>query len=263
MPARKPTPTRRSTVRTVAPPSLGERLGAGALRLTGSVGALLARDPAVTLGIAAFGLFTAVVATNAVTAQPGRHPQPMFSTRGAAPGGAAATDADPMIRTVQEGLIKTGHYRAAVDGKAGPATVEAIKAFQGEWGLEPTGKATPALDVAIDNAAAVAVPGSVTGGARVASLADRRGASDAAPAPAAAPARAAAAIPADLPETEIVRRIQAGLSNAQVATLTADGIAGPATRRAVEAFQALEGMDVTGKPDRTVLQRLVDIGAAN
>lgn len=262
MPARKPTPTRRSNVRTVAPPSLGERLGAGTLRLTGSVGALLARDPVVTLGIAAFGLFTAMVATNAITAQPGRHPQPMFSTRTTLSGNAAAVQADPMIRTVQEGLIRTGHYRAAVDGRTGPATVEAIKAFQKEWGLEPTGRATPALVVAIDNAAAVAVTGSVE--ARAASLEDRMGAVPMPePARTAAPAETRASVPADLPEKELVRRIQAGLANAQVAELTADGIAGPATRRAIEAFQALEGMNVTGKPDLSVLQRLVDIGATN
>nr|WP_245197795.1 peptidoglycan-binding domain-containing protein [Jiella mangrovi] len=65
---------------------------------------------------------------------------------------------------------------------------------------------------------------------------------------------------ASLSEAERVKRIQAALASAQVADLSVDGILGEKTKAAIRTFEALEGMDVTGKPDAKVLQRLAEIG---
>ena len=58
-----------------------------------------------------------------------------------------------------------------------------------------------------------------------------------------------------------MRRIQAGLTSAQVAELSADGIPGERTKAAIRTFEALEGLEVTGAADPRVLERLIEIGA--
>ncbi len=49
---------------------------------------------------------------------------------------------------------------------------------------------------------------------------------------------------------------QKALTRLGYGPLKADGVAGPATRRAVEAFQRTNTLPVTGEPDAPTLQRL-------
>ena len=65
---------------------------------------------------------------------------------------------------------------------------------------------------------------------------------------------------AELSKGELVKKIQTALTNAQVAQLQPDGIAGEKTRAAIRTFQALEGMKVTGEPDAELLEHLAEVG---
>lgn len=52
---------------------------------------------------------------------------------------------DPVVRRIQKQLAKIGLYQGATDGKMGPNTEQAIRAFQKSRGLKVDGKATEAL----------------------------------------------------------------------------------------------------------------------
>ncbi|WP_198598211.1 peptidoglycan-binding domain-containing protein [Mangrovicella endophytica] len=238
------------------------------------------RRPLLSGGVAAFTALFGCLTVNALYAQPGRHPSPLlatrldasgsFASRWLASGEDAATMPVPLVREVQAALAETGHYAAVVDGRPGPATTAAIKAYQSEIGVRADGQVSPVLLSQIRARA-----GGQAGGKRssetqrVASLDERMGSDETGTI---APARRAAAVPAQakgsaalsqLPKEELVRRIQSGLTSAQVATLQADGIVGEQTRAAIRTFEALEGLDVTGTPQPRILQRLIDIGAVN
>lgn len=279
MPAKRPNPPRRTTGRPAGRRSLARRLAgvaAAALRL---IGAPIVARPVLSSGIAGFAVLLAFVSGNAFYAQPGRHPKPMMATREGSPRVAAGTEdgennaalmAVPLVLEVQNALARTGHYTAALDGKPGKATAAAIRAFQAENGLRVDGEPSPALLAHIRRitGAAPNPSGRPAEGERHASLGERMQgtprATDAGeaigttgsvkPAPPSAPA-------APLPEKELVRRIQSGLANAEVADLEADGILGEKTRAAIRTFEALEGLDVTGAPDERILKRLIEIGA--
>ena len=71
----------------------------------------------------------------------------MASTVGAQTGAgstdahARATEAQPAgLEQVQETLRQRGHDPGPADGVMGPQTIAAVKAFQREHGLEPTGQ---------------------------------------------------------------------------------------------------------------------------
>ena len=61
--------------------------------------------------------------------------------------------------------------------------------------------------------------------------------------------------------SELVRRIQAGLSNIAYADIAVDGVAGAETRAAIGAFEKHYRLPVTGQPNDTVLNKLIEIGA--
>ncbi len=61
--------------------------------------------------------------------------------------------------------------------------------------------------------------------------------------------------------SELVRQIQSGLSNIAYADITVDGVAGSQTRAAISAFEKHYRLPVTGEPNETVLNKLLEIGA--
>lgn len=77
----------------------------------------------------------------------------------AAPAGDKAADAkpaagaDPKVKAVQEKLVALGFQvgKTGADGKMGPATIGAIKAFEKFAGKTPTGKLTPELEQMLAN----------------------------------------------------------------------------------------------------------------
>ncbi|MBB4004188.1 MAG: peptidoglycan-binding domain-containing protein [Aurantimonas endophytica] len=231
-------------------------------------GAVLARRPALSAGLAAFGLLFGSMAANAIYGQPGKHPQPLLATRGDSPGVVTATLGNdsrlmpvPLVEEVQSALSSAGYYQATIDGRPGPATEAAVKAFQKAHGLPVDGAATPQLLANVRKLGA-SEPG-VPDAMAVASLEERMGRTsrplvqDETTEVAEDPLSTLST----LSEDELVRRIQAGLNAAQVAELSADGIVGERTRAAIRTFEALEGLEVTGTPDPKILERLIEIGA--
>lgn len=277
-------------MRRAARPSLPRRIARGTLALVRLAGAPVAARPVLSGGVAGVALLFVFITGNAIYSQPGRHPKPMMATR-AGPLDAAAPAAEvavndgtlmavPLVLEVQNVLARTGHYTAALDGKPGRATEAAIRAFQAENGLSVDGEPSPKLLSQIHRAMAEATSPSTrpeevaeAEGERYASvdaqMAAPGSANDGSPGSAAQSAPGPTAPPAGAqpqtvagPDRDLVRRIQAGLADAQVAKLDADGIMGDKTRSAIRAFQALEGMDVTGEPSPAILERLVELGAA-
>lgn len=236
-----------------------------AARLLASAWTGLNRHPARNAGVAAFAVTFTVIAGNALFAQPGSHPAPFLATRVAAPGldqaSVESVQSAALLREVQTLLARTGHYAAVIDGRPGPATSTAIKTFQIENGLAADGTVSEGLVAAIRQVAIfppepesrpyleTSEQDGRTG--RIVEATDDLEIGDIADVTPIAEASGA----------DLVRRIQAGLSAASVAELSADGIIGEQTRAAIRTFEALEGMDVTGNPDRRILERLVEIGA--
>ena len=280
MPAKNLKPLPRTTGRRVVRPSLGRRLTGTTIAILRLIGTPIAARPVMSSGIAGVVVLLVVVSGNAFYAQPGRHPKPMMATRSGSPGEAAVTASDlaedgglmpvPLVLEVQNALAQTGHYTAALDGKPGRATAAAIRAFQAEHALRVDGEPSPLLLRQIQQRLAAApIPSDPPAEAeRYASIDDRFGTSTQSDAEAAGGEKAAASDPTATGSTgsaagaDLVRRIQAGLRKAEVAELTADGIPGEQTRAAIRTFEALEGLDVTGKPDERILERLIAIGAA-
>ncbi|KAB0679965.1 peptidoglycan-binding domain-containing protein [Aureimonas leprariae] len=246
----------------VARRKAGPRALAGVARLAVAAARPIARRPATSASLAAFAAFFGILATNALTAQTGRHMHPLLATRpGAASAPVAGNDAAPgglsvpLVVEVQTALAEAGYYGLPVDGRPGPATSAAIRSYQSDHGLGVDGEASPRL------LAAMRGDGETRGtdDRRVASLDDVETgtASDAAPASVAAPPAA------DRPNRDLVRRIQEGLNSAKIAELEADGVMGSRTEAAIRNFQAMQGLRVTGVPDETVLSKLKAVGASH
>lgn len=68
----------------------------------------------------------------------------------AAPTGEREWPGEPLVAQIQHGLRELGYELSAVDGLMGPNTRGAIRAFQEDQGLEPTGAASDALKRAIE-----------------------------------------------------------------------------------------------------------------
>ena len=69
-----------------------------------------------------------------------------------------------------------------------------------------------------------------------------------------------AALPGDA-DKALVIQIQKGLSNIAYSDVEVDGVVGQQTAQAIRDFQKHYRLPVTGRPDRTVLEKLQEIGA--
>ncbi|WP_158555211.1 peptidoglycan-binding domain-containing protein [Fulvimarina endophytica] len=249
---------------------LAGSLAVGGSRLAAGAAAQMRRHPVASAGSAVFGAFFVWVAANALYAQTGHHPAPLVATRGMpAPSLDAAAEPDPMVRELQMALATAGLYTRTIDGRFGSGTKDAIEAFQRQNGLAVTGTPTPDLLDAVRKVAVASLPSpsrkpadwtdaeerelpetnDAGRGGRVVETADSL----------------SSIIAGDEAETlrrdELVKKIQTGLTAISVADLSADGIAGARTRAAIEKFEMLEGMDVTGEPRPELLEQLIRIGA--
>jgi peptidoglycan hydrolase-like protein with peptidoglycan-binding domain len=144
------------------------------------------RNPVTTGGVLISSVMVLVTVANAVANQPARHPSPWFATRtavesharpAAARGVAAPAPASPavpselptvlprpkpvsevedlLVRDLQVALVERGFYTGPVDGVAGPATTEAIRACERRLGAPPTGEASELLLAALRAAPSV------------------------------------------------------------------------------------------------------------
>jgi hypothetical protein len=71
---------------------------------------------------------------------PGMSPPTDYATNG-----AARPSYDPLVRSIQAELVRTGYLRGGVDGEYGPATRSAILSFQRANGLSADASATRSL----------------------------------------------------------------------------------------------------------------------
>lgn len=234
MPAAKRT-TKRKTAKRDAPPE-GVLDAVAALSAQGARRflRLVARHPALSTGIAAFGVIFTSVSVNALYEQHGRHPNPMLVTRQISAGTSAARPVRQASLTPSQRIEEASARpadEAAEPSAAGTARIPAPAPRPLE---RPDPEQTASI---VTGGRVVAVPDETTdlpenGGERFASLS----------------------------QSDRVKKIQAALASAQVAELSVDGILGEKTRAAIRTFEALEGMDVTGDPNEQVLERLAEIG---
>ena len=229
------------------------------------LGRLLARarhEPAraATLGLgAALGLATV---HNAAFGQTERHASPWFGdpvvTASVAPAEAREAAApksrrmlaDPVVFGIQSELTDLGFYSGAIDGIAGSRTRKAIEAYEAAQGLAPSGQATEALLGRIRVGAVKHLPRP--------SASPRR-----TPVEAATDETATGAVPerpvASGPDREMVRSVQRALIAAGE-ELEADGLMGPNTRAAIEAYEEDRGLPVTGVPAPALIAHMRDAG---
>lgn len=135
------------------------------------------RNPAASGGALVSTVMLVIIVANAFANQASKHPSPFFATRDrvaeAARASAASRSADPaggeaqtlprpkpnpaeiaLVQNLQQALKDRGLYQGAVDGIAGPATQDAIRAFEKQVGLVPTGEPSERLLAALKALAA-------------------------------------------------------------------------------------------------------------
>jgi peptidoglycan hydrolase-like protein with peptidoglycan-binding domain len=101
--------------------------------------ALLALCIGVGLGVAACGSGSSTTTVTVVTnASGGTSTETSTSGGGTSPAMTAAS-----IKSLQAGLKSTGCYAGSVDGVSGPATVQALRAFQSHSGITADGLVGP------------------------------------------------------------------------------------------------------------------------
>lgn len=130
-------------------------------------------------------------------------------------------DADH-LRQVQRALNESGYNAGPVDGRWGFATEEALRAFQKDKGLEPTGQLDDRAILGLGFSLADFAAGEFT-------VQPRLGRDD-------------------------IRQVQRALNEAGYDAGRVDGRWGPATERALHDFQAAKGLEPTGQlNDKTIL----------
>ncbi|MDK9697808.1 MAG: peptidoglycan-binding protein [Siculibacillus sp.] len=243
----------------------------GARRVPGSlpirVAELAMRNPVTTGGVVVSIVMVLVTVANAIANQPVRHPHPFFETRpvaraearpiGQTPALPAAVQSgspagnglpavlprpkpvssieDDLVRELQSVLAERGFYAGSIDGRIGPATAEAIKAFERRIGTSPTGEASELLLAALKAAPGIVAPVTVTQSAPVAPQSAPRAVTTSprniAPPP--VPPRPVAGQPA--PAAQVVQASVVPTPSMRVAT--ADAVAYPAGREEIESAE--------------------------
>lgn len=195
-----------------------------------ALGGLAARHPGVLGGACAFLVVFSFVAANALWYQPGGHPAPFLKMRSADNSlGFTATKAKSDPHDVTTFVIERME-----EGEALPDVAEVMPAERpfdevaALAGKQPAGQEEDPVAAAIMQAEA---DPSVT---------------------------SAVAKPAP---SELVMKIQKGLSNIAYTDIAVDGLIGEKTRTAIRHFEKHYRLPVTGEPNEQVLAKLKDIGA--
>jgi peptidoglycan hydrolase-like protein with peptidoglycan-binding domain len=195
---------------------------------------------------------------------------------------------DPTVLGVQATLKGLGLYDGALDGLQGSQTREAIIAYQTILRLPQNGKIDDVLlaqlrvvpakrtaQAANDEAARVMQTAEGQGGVipsvtpeTVASIRPtprpaRETDGQAATVPTAAPTASAAPMPAEQGADALLLQMQAGLRLFGNPELVADGRMGPMTRKAIEEFQMITRLPVTGRAEQAVFDELRRQGFIN
>ena len=196
------------------------------------IAGLAARHPSTVGGACAFIVVFSFVAANALWYQPGGHPAPFLKMRSADNSlGFTATQPEPND-------VTTFVIERAEEGQPLP---EVTDVTPGERPFDEVAKvieSKPAKAGAQDDVDAVAA-------AIMEAEADPG-------------VTSAVAKPAP---SEMVMKIQKGLSNIAYADIAVDGLIGEKTRTAIRHFEKHYRLPVTGQPNELVLAKLKDIGA--
>ena len=230
---------------------------------------IAAANPSATLGSFLFLIAFALVASNALMAQPGLHPDPIWMTRDTIvtkaitptrkvelarkpflvkpvslkdvpiPTFKSALKTEPPVRghsplveEIQKELTILNLYHGEVDGLYGANTKQAISQLQSIIGLQANGVASQDLLDLLRSRGDV-------------SDSNRR-----------EPAQADAS-----DRSHLVREIQRGLSQLGPDKLDVDGIYGRQTAQAIRSFQETHQLKVDGQPSDAVLDKLIQVGA--
>ncbi|MEO1197990.1 MAG: peptidoglycan-binding domain-containing protein [Pseudomonadota bacterium] len=215
-------------------------------------------QPLRSMSYAAALIAAGWVTLNAVVWQDTYHPAPQAffwapaeTPRGVP--GAQHADVD-LVADIQRVLAREGYYAGAIDGVFGPDTEDAILSFEEATGQPLTGLPTPALLAAIELSSAER-PNDLTSDDRfeLISIEDLVTGST----PVAEPGTSVSVSDRSAPAADTqVARAQRLLADLGYAPGVIDGLMGPQTRGAVEAFQRDRGLVVTGQVDAALVLAL-------
>lgn len=232
--------------------------------MAGRVGNLARDNPVAAGGSVVMALTGCLIVANALGLQTGRHPAPLFMTRDwadvpqmnepAGRLGAAAPQASALVLELQTALRRYGLYNGPLDGLNGPATAQAIRAYERSLGRIETGAPSEALlaVLTLQGAAPVIAPETAT-----------------VPVPRPKPqpkpgfvipgheeAAPAEAVPPEPAADPLLAQIQQLLSDLGYGPLRADGLMGDNTATAIQRFELDRGLPITGRPSEAVISRL-------
>jgi hypothetical protein len=199
-----------------------------------ALGRLAARNPGTVGGTCAFLVVFSFVAANALWYQPGGHPAPFLKTRSADNSlGFTATKPEPHD-------VTTFVIERVEEGEDLPEVTDVTPAERpfdevAEIIAEKPVKAAPEASEEADPVAAAILR------------------AEADPA-------VTSAVQKPVP-SELVMKIQKGLSNIAYTDIAVDGLIGEKTRTAIRHFEKHYRLPVTGEPNELVLAKLKDIGA--
>lgn len=160
-----------------------------------------------------------------------------------------------LAKQVQTELLALGYKIGAVDGEIGPSSRKAIRAFQRKRGVAVTGKISEALLTSLQDASKPP-PAAPVSESRVVIEAEQ--------------SKPKPQISGTLPDivvrerpgnegkpgADTVAKIQARLNDLGYKAGPADGVPGPATKTAIEAFERTMGVPVTGNASPDLLKKL-------
>lgn len=243
-------------------------------------GAKVSENPTLVGGSVAFAVVMFFVSSNALFYQPYKHEDAFFATRTmdnyvapsttqpvsqlngskAAKATEVADIAEPVIKRpkdiqlmdIQQALAGLKLYDGTIDGISGPKTRAAIEKFQMQAGLEPTGKIDPLL---IDAIRTASIPPRKVPAPQMREqlpVQDENTAAENDTTP-------TEGNTGGLNDSEI-RMIQAGLKAFGDNSIEVDGKIGGKTKTAIEEFQRLFQLELTGDANRETLAKLQELG---
>ncbi len=236
-------------------------------RMANAVLSAARRNPTLAIALVIFGGLGATTVVNALALQTSRHPAPLFAdvtdtrpTRTAAqPGGArlvppkqaegfrgqppraglAAVETetgDPFILDLQNELARRGLYTGAIDGRTGAKTEAAIRLYEKKTGLPVTGQPSPLILRKLATSQVAAADSGLDQDPLRGVIQE--------------------STPKAPDETARIIRVQQALNALGLGPLEEDGVAGPATRAAIERFERDRKLEPTGEATGRTLRAL-------
>lgn len=165
-----------------------------------------------------------------------------------------------VIERIQRDLHERGFYNGSVDGIAGPATSEAVRAFEQRLGVTPNGEANEHVLQLLHTARGRNIRMPVAVAAKPAAVTQpqpqpvvQRAAMQPMPSPVSSPVPPE---PLTASEEGKIQKIQRGLNRAGYGMVRTDGRMDEGTVAAIKRFEIEHGMPVTGRVSDRILGAL-------